>query len=304
MKTRILGKALHRLQEVKSLREGFIGRLIRDRTRLPNDFFIRYRNVPDTIAVENTSACNRRCPYCPHFWSPRPQGRMPFPVFDKILDDLRDLDFRGRIVMAPWGEAILDERLASWTTRTKEKLPRCLVEIQTNGDDLSLNAFRALAEAGVDEFHVSEHYAPVDGRYVLDEPKQAVRTYRGLSPQDRRKFHFDPRNRDRIGRSERFHNRSDLVPLRDSVSMASLCRYCDFVEAVLAINFRGDVLLCARQWTDRPSFGNVRNEHLADIWKKAEFRRVRQDLRNGRFLLPLCQSCGFGYLPDADELPG
>jgi hypothetical protein len=58
---------------------------------------------------------------------------MPAPVFEKLLDDLRDLDFRGHIVMAPWCEAMLDDRLAGWLQMTKARLPRCMIEILTNG---------------------------------------------------------------------------------------------------------------------------------------------------------------------------
>jgi len=289
---------------MRCLRQNKVARFIRDRSHALVDFYFRYRNVPDAIAIENTSACNRRCPYCPHFWSPRPEDRMPAPVFNKILDDLCDLDFRGLILMAPWGEAILDDRLTEWLKRTKERLPRCSIEIQTNGDLLSLDTFRGLIAAGVDEFHVSEHFSVSGGRYVYDEPKQAVLTYRALNPNDRKAVHFDAQNRNRIARSERFHNRGGLVPLQDSISMESLCHRCDFIECILAINFRGDVVLCGRQWTDRPTFGNVQDEHLADIWKKAEFRRIRQALRQGRFLSPLCNDCLFGFLPDADDLTG
>lgn len=227
---------------------------------------------------------------------------MPAPVFEKLLDDLRDLDFRGHIVMAPWGEAMLDDRLAEWLQMTKARLPRCMIEILTNGDLLSMDTFRTLIAAGADEFHVSEHFSVSGGRYVFDEPRQAVLTYRALNPNDRKAVHFDALNRRRIERSERFHNRGGLVPLQDTISIASLVCRCEFVENTLAINFRGDVVLCARQWTDQPTFGNVRTEHLVDIWKKVEFRRIRRDLQQGRFLPSLCKGCRFGFLPDPNGL--
>jgi len=263
------------------------------------DFYYECRDLPDFLAIENIGECNRRCPYCPHYWSPRNRNQMPEPIFKKIVDDLGDSDYRGRIFLAPWGEALLDTRLPSLVRYARKKIPGCFIEVQTNGDLLTYEKFRELVSAGVNEFHVSEHYKIMDGRYVIDEPKQDVRKFLELDKENRKLFHFDDRNSKRVMRMDRFHNRSGLVPLKDEISIKDLCRICDLPEAILSINYKGDVVLCARQWKDDPTYGNVMDERLTTIWNHVEYRRIRKELRKGIFNLDLCKSCNFGYLPDA-----
>ena len=99
-----------------------------------------------------------------------------------------------------------------------------------------------------------------------------------------------------------FHNRCGLVPLKDCISYENLSKTCDWPEGGITIDSKGQVLLCCRQWTDKPTYGNVQNEHISDIWKRAEFSRIRKNLRKGIFELELCNTCGMGYLPDADQV--
>ncbi len=275
---------------------------LKDKSGFLRELYYNHKTLGSSVAIENTTACNRACPYCPHFWNDRGSHLMPESVFRKIIGDLRDLDYRGLIIFAPWSEPLLDDRLAAFVAYAKDHLPKSRVAILTNGDLLTGVKFRELIAAGVDMIDVSDHYTIRDDRYQIDAPKQAIATYRRLDENDRKKLHFHDPNYKKIRGLERFNNRSGLVPLRECVSVENLCRTCVFPETIMAINFRGNILLCARQWREDPVYGNVVTEHLRDIWQKAAFVRARSALRKGIFELDLCRNCGYGYPLEPGEV--
>ena len=223
---------------------------------------------------------------------------MPESLLQKIIQDLSDLNYKGTIIFAPFGEPLLDDRLPSFVDHIKKNLRKCTVTILTNGDLLTVERFRRLIRSGVDCFNISDHFDSHDDRYVIAEPIAAIETFLALNETDREKMTFLDNNYERIRKLDRFHDRCGLVPLDDIVSQENLYKTCEFSESTMAISYKGDVLVCARQWTKAPIFGNVGKEHVRDIWRKRNFRRIRKDLRKGVFELELCRNCGHGYMPD------
>jgi len=265
-------------------------------------FYYDHRKFVNAIAIENTTACNRTCPYCPHFWQKRPRNSMGEALLYKIAEDLSDLNYRGTIIFAPFGEPLLDDRLPYFVEHIKKKMRGCTVTILTNGDLLTVERFHRLDGSGVDCFAVSDHFDIQDDRYVIADPKAAIETFLVLDQSDRKKMNFYDSNYERIKRLERFHDRCGLVVLEDNVSQEKLFKTCEFPESIMTISYNGDVLLCGRQWTSVPLFGNVAKEHVKDVWKKRPFRRIRKNLRKGVFELELCKNCGHGYMPDPAQL--
>ena len=223
---------------------------------------------------------------------------MPESLFRKIVHDLSDFNYKGRLVFAPFGEPLLDDRLPSFVDHLKKNLRKCTVIILTNGDLLTVDRFKRLDNAGVDHFTISDHFDIHNDQYVIAEPIAAIETFLVLNETDREKMTFLDNNYERIRKLDRFHDRCGLVPLDDSVSQENLYKTCEFPESFTTISYEGDVLVCCRQWTNGPMFGNVGKEHVRDIWRKRNFRRIRKDLRKGVFELELCRNCGHGYMPD------
>jgi radical SAM protein with 4Fe4S-binding SPASM domain len=48
-------------------------------------------------------------------------------------------------------------------------------------------------------------------------------------------------------------------------------------------------------------FGNIKNEHLMEIWNKPEFVQVRKDVLNGKFDLPICKYCDYKNIKEWRE---
>lgn len=284
------------------LRKNKPARLLKDNVEFLQDLYHSLKPMSDAVAIENITDCNRKCPYCPHFWQERKSLLMPEPIYRKIIHDLAQLSYEGTLVFAPWSEPLLDDRLTGFIEYAKARLPRCRVTLLTNGDLLTLKKFRELAFAGTDMIDVSDHYTILDGRYAALKPEQAVKTYRRLGEEERKILHFHKHNDRKIRGLERFHNRSGLVPLKNCILLKLLQHRCSFPEKILAVNHKGDVLLCARQWTEKPAYGNVAGEGLRAIWKKKEYVQERKALRKGFFRPEVCQKCGCGDLLTPEEV--
>lgn len=109
------------------------------------------------------------------------------------------------------------------------------------------------------------NYTVYDNQYTIDKPKQAIQTYNQLDGTYKRSIHFHDPNYKKIRGLDRFHNRSGLVPLKDCIAVESFFKMCELPEMILTINYKGEALLCARQWGDTPVYGDVSYEHITDI---------------------------------------
>src|ERR1044071_277954 len=110
-----------------------------------------------SVELEVNSMCNRKCSYCPNVTDKRPPGYMKDDLFRKIIDELGEMDFTGRISYHFYGEPLLDKRLPGFVKYTRDKAPHSSSEIYSNGDFLTLDVFRKYVDAGLDNFLITQH---------------------------------------------------------------------------------------------------------------------------------------------------
>ena len=93
-------------------------------------FVVKYGN-PDMfndIIIETTTQCNRRCGYCPNSVYDRSLKHnshlMSEHLFMKIINDLKEMRFAGRISPHFYGEPLLDKRLYRLMKYAHDTLPK------------------------------------------------------------------------------------------------------------------------------------------------------------------------------------
>lgn len=251
------------------------------------DFFM-------VVEVETTTACNRRCSYCPNAHFERGllqnQRRMSETLFDRLLDQLADLRFTGRISPHFYGEPLLDERLERLVSKCRSRLPLAKVVVFSNGDYLTVGRYVSLVEAGVDGFLITQHCQKELKGVTAVQAHRRAHGARGVR--------FDFRTFDA---ETELSNRGGLVQhtvLETKVD-------CDIPAENVTINHEGDVILCCNDYFGTVSFGNISSEHLGDIWNKPHYRRLRTQLKKGRFELEICKRCAEGRtgVMDDDKRP-
>ena len=236
------------------------------------------------VELETTTACNRTCSYCPNSVFDRGsihnENLMEEATFRTIVDQLASLGFWGRLSPHFYGEPLLDKRLPELMAYARKRLPYTKLVIFTNGDLLAPTVYDTLLEAGVDGFLVTQHGPkppPNIVRLRRHRDEQGARV-----PLDYRVFTSETE----------LSNRAGLV---DHAALETKTD-CSLPSENVTIDYQGNVILCCNDYHSTVTFGNVREQHLAEIWRSEKYKTLRRNLRHGDFELEICKKCASGKL--------
>ena len=230
--------------------------------------------------IETITTCNRRCSYCPNsiFERSLPKNEilMDEEVFKKIIDELAEMKFSGRIRPYFFGEPLLDKRLPQLLTYARKRLPKAKIIITSNGDLLTIELYEKLVAAGINGFLITQHGQKMSKnmhllfKYLEKHPnKEVFVAYRPPienEPLSSRGGTTQPKNP---------HHKAN----------------CSSPANPVVITAKGDVVLCCNDYHSSVVFGNVKNEALVDIWKSKRYKLIRHQLRRHAYKLPICRKC-------------
>ena len=80
---------------------------------------------------------------------------MPWSTITKIVFNLRDLDYRGRVSWFRINEPLLENRIFKILAFTKKHLPHCYQSLTTNADFLDQTVYDYLIHSGLDQLSIS-----------------------------------------------------------------------------------------------------------------------------------------------------
>lgn len=231
-------------------------------------------NRPSSVNVETNAVCNRTCYYCP-----RPSGKTELEegVFYTIVDQLRDMDFKGRFTPAGYNEPLTDKRIFRFISYARQASSRFHIMLVTNGDFLDERVMDNLIQSGVDEVLVTIHDPSKDNK--IRELSHLRNKYGQMILQDLRDGH----------RVSPLNNRGGLVTLERSKPLPT----CYAVDT-LNIRTDGSVVLCCQDSMKQNVFGNVKDLPIHKIWNDPEFVRIRNGAARGVYELHSCKNCEYG----------
>lgn len=230
------------------------------------------------IEIEINHHCNLSCIYCPNSNSKRTsQGTMTLANFLIIMNQLRDINYEGKISYHFYSEPLLHTELEIFIQASKKILPKTRSEIFSNGVFLNEQKYFSLRSAGVDKFTITKHKG--FGTVAFDE------TYKNLSEEEKCYVKF-------IDYSQlTYSNRGGLVDCGKKID-EPLKRICLVPTSSVVVTVNGNVITCFEDYLERKIMGNVFQEHIKDIWEKPEYFQFRTDLKLGlRHKYEVCKSC-------------
>ena len=119
-----------------------------------------FKTLIGSVELEISSACNRRCVYCPQSILAREQELMPLELFRKIVLELHGIDYGKDISFHQFNEPLLAvEHLYACMRTVKECLPAASMNIFTNGDPLTPEVLEQLRAHGAASVVATCHYA-------------------------------------------------------------------------------------------------------------------------------------------------
>jgi radical SAM protein with 4Fe4S-binding SPASM domain len=206
------------------------------------------------------------------------QGQMSEELFLELLKQLQEIDYRGRISYHFYNEPLLSKNLERFVGLTKSYLPKCWIELYTNGTLLDEQRLRTLLSLGVDKFTVTKHHGS------KDYPFEALLAR--LEPPVRARIKFQ--NYKQLVLT----NRGGLVKVGKSEGKPPLGLPCLIPSTVVIVTVNGNIVPCFEDYNEENVMGNLREKSLMEIWNSEKYVRFRADLKaKKRFAYPVCKDC-------------
>lgn len=241
-------------------------------------------------------SCNRRCAFCPRvdekLW-PNKDEEFSLELFSRIVNQLKDVDYSGRISFSGFSEPTLHSKLTEILLLIKENLPKAYPEIITNGDYLNKKKLHEFFEAGLKFIYVSLY----NNKQTYDK---LIQLKKDLNLTDAQ-YSVRPRN---LGSKKNFglnlNNRAGAVDYntfgKEIKQDFPLKQSCNYPMYTIFVDYNGDTLICPNDWDKRKIIGNVNNENILNIWNNEQFNNVRKRLLNkNRDEIP-CEKCNVNGL--------
>lgn len=229
------------------------------------------------VEIETYTRCNRRCSYCPNHDHARPDVHMPDELYHRILDQLVEIGFRGRLSYHFYNEPLLDPRLPGFVAAARRRLPECRIVLYSNGDFMTKEVFVKLVDSGMDLAWVTNH-----GRSA----KHCAWRHE-LAPELAERLRYQTNQNPDIF----WTNRGGLLPQIASVR-EPLRAVCTAIATTLVVTAEGNVVLCYEDYEGRETLGNLHRDTIASVWnsERATFLRGRL-LEGDRSCCGPCQNC-------------
>jgi len=234
------------------------------------------KNTLSSIELNPVDICNRTCGFCPrgHGFK-NTKAMMVDDTVIAINKSLQDIDYRGTVTFAGFGEPLLQKNLKKHVQLLSNNVQLKQIKLITNGDFLTQKTAFQLIDAGVNCIKISMYDVDDSERYeaFLSQYSHVERIY---------KHYYD-------GLPEEVEvNRTDIWQKSEELNINRAC-YLPFYK--MFINWNGAVGLCSNDWSQYKVFGYVQETPIHKIWESEKFKVYRNNLMKNKRALNPCIKC-------------
>jgi radical SAM protein with 4Fe4S-binding SPASM domain len=237
----------------------------------------------NSLLIETVNRCTRECWFC-KFGQPRQAEsfeRMPWELIEKIVDNLVDLDFTGRVSWFKINEPMVDKRIFDIVALTKRKLPRCFCSLVSNGDLITDEVITKFRQAGLDRLGISVY------DHETFKKMQSLQQVQFLKLIDHR-THKESAFVENRGGNIQLVTLATQKQLQDDFTD----RDCKRPSTSINVTPDGTVVLCCADFYRDVVLGNVATQRLEEVWYGETLSEIRDKLAtSGRRGLKLCEGC-------------
>ena len=278
-------------------------RLINKQIKLLKQSFSSYP-IPfaRVIHIETRSRCNSTCSFCMANYNddPREDLLMEDNLVYKILDELKEIDYKNRISFYNNNEPFLDKRINKFITIARKATPQAYLELKSNGRGLTMEKIIEIFSSGLDTLYINDYTDTINHsksvNKIIDELK-SIRRFKGHMISRTGEYYnriiIEKRNL-----TENLGTRAGTAPNAKIMSSA-LNAACFRPFEMMTKSPEGYVAVCSEDFYYSIKMGDVNNEKLFDIWNSKKYQKVRKELIQGnRIAHNACSKCdykGFTY---------
>ncbi len=233
------------------------------------------------VEIETINRCNGVCPFCPinHHDDTREFAQMKEELFEEIIRQLADLNYKGNLGLFSNNEPFLDKRLVSFAKLAREKLPEAFIHIYTNGTILTKEKVLEIMPY-LDRMVIDNYNDELELNPTSLEVLELCREYPELDKKIEihlRKIH------------EVLYTRGGQAP--NNQKKKTFHMPCLLPYEQLIIRPDGKVSLCCNDALGKFTMGDITKTKIIDIWHSGIYKKVRSKLTKNRSGLELCQYC-------------
>ncbi len=247
----------------------------------------RCRPLFKYLEIETVNRCNGSCSFCPVSKNndKREYSEMSDALFERIIDQLHEMDYSGELCLFSNNEPLLDEKIVERNHYARLKLPNARMHLFTNGTLLTMDKFIALIE-DLDEL-------------IIDNYSDDLQ----LHKRSRDIFEYVSDHKELSGKvSIVLRKANEILTSRggEAPNRKSIVRYgenkCALPFEQMIIRPDGRVSLCCNDPLGKTTLGDLNSESITDIWYGEKYRAIRESLLDGRKNIPQCSRCDTFYL--------
>jgi MoaA/NifB/PqqE/SkfB family radical SAM enzyme len=291
-------------------------------------------DTPIHMFIDPSAACNFKCKFCFNADKSRTHHEiMPFPLFVKIIDDLKKFPHKLKAIrLYGYGDPLMNVRLPDMVEYAKRACVTDFVEFTTNGWWLNPELNRKLVAAGLDAITIS--VPGLDEEKVKEICGQKVNIGRYIAHvidfyqnKGNCRVHAKLTNYNLTqGEAELFYEifgdycdeisidnvvpiwaglKGDIKEPDKNIYMREIVpvEVCPYLFYHLTINAEGSVSTCFVDWNRKNILGNVKTESIVGIWNGEKLRNRRINMLAGH-KEGICVGCNqlrYGQPDQLDE---
>ena len=292
---------------------------VANRIRLLRDFLWKKNSVsgwPLEVGIEVTNFCNLHCVMCPYQemvkTKARPQGRMEFDLFKKIIDEIAP--FVELVYLHGMGEALLHPRLFEFIDYAKEKGVR--VGLSTNATLLGKAKSQKLLATKIDylifglDGLTKKTYEKIRRGGDFEKTVENVNDFLELKVRGNHQafvvvqlIEMKENSVEAEGFKKYWHLPGvDVVRVKPKIALKPADKktkprhqpYCFHLFRQLNINWDGTVVPCCEDVFGHYILGNVQDQDLKRLWNGPKNQALRKiNFENNRAKVELCRNCNY-----------
>lgn len=250
------------------------------------DNFMKTTPTPlfNNIEIETVNRCNGTCSFCPvnKNQDPREYKKMPEELFEKIIKELKEINYNGAIALHSNNEPLLDKEICNYANYARKELPNSYIYLYTNGTLLTIDKFCELI-TNLDLLVIDNY----NDNIQFIEPVKEIFNYCIQHPELKKKVRIDMRLQNQIltSRGGQSDNRDEILTLKSS---------CLLPFNKIVVQPDGRIPLCCCDPFGKVILGDLNTEKLVDIWNGEKAKALRESLYKEQYSrknLKLCSKC-------------
>lgn len=237
------------------------------------------------VEIETVNRCNGDCPFCPvNVNQPqRPYAKMTDELFKKIIDELSEMDYSGKISLFSNNEPFLDQRITEFAKYTREKCPKASISILTNGLILNLEKVKGIIEYV--DILVIDNYSD-DNK--LHDNLIPVQAWSNSDEKYHERIRIEMRKKNEVLTTRGGESPNAVVKKNSFINRIG----CQYPYKQMVIRPSGGVSLCCNDALGKYTMGDVNDSTLKEIWYSDKYRKIREKMiTTQRKDLMLCNVC-------------